>query len=165
MAEDTEPTFVVDVLRRPMLVIIHGRANFLNCSPLKTFFRKMFDKGEREFLLDFSKCTGMDSTFLGILAGTALEARRETPQGEVQLAGLDQRNLELVNNLGLRRIVTIAEDNLKESDNTSTGLSGEVQTEEEKKEMLIESHEDLVKLDEANLNKFEDLLTFLKNED
>ena len=125
----------------------------------------MFDKGEREFLLDFSKCTGMDSTFLGILAGTALEARRETPQGEVQLAGLDQRNLELVNNLGLRRIVTIAEDNLKESDNTSTGLSGEVQTEEEKKEMLIESHEDLVKLDEANLNKFEDLLTFLKNED
>jgi anti-anti-sigma regulatory factor len=165
MVEDTEPTFVVDVSRRPMLVIIHGRANFLNCSPLKTFFRKMFDKGEREFLLDFSKCTGMDSTFLGILAGTALEARRETPQGEVQLAGLDQRNLELVNNLGLRRIVTIAEDNLKESDNTSTGLSGEVQTEEEKKEMLIESHEDLVKLDEANLNKFEDLLTFLKNED
>ena len=165
MAEDTEPTFVVDVSRRPMLVIIHGRANFLNCSPLKTFFRKMFDKGEREFLLDFSKCTGMDSTFLGILAGTALEARRETPQGEVQLAGLDQRNLELVNNLGLRRIVTIIEDNVKESDNASTGLSGEVQTEEEKKEMLIESHEDLVKLDEANLNKFEDLLTFLKNED
>ena len=165
MAEDTEPTFVVDVSRRPMLVIIHGRANFLNCSPLRTFFRKMFDKGEREFLLDFSDCTGMDSTFLGILAGSALEAQRETPIGKVQLVGLNDRNLALVNNLGLRRIVTIVENSAKEPDIAPTGLSDEEQTEDQKKDMLIEAHEDLVKMDEANLSKFEDLLTFLKNED
>jgi anti-sigma B factor antagonist len=165
MPEDTEPTFVVDVSSRPILVVIHGRANFLNCSPLRTFFRRMFDKGERQFLLDFSDCAGMDSTFLGILAGTALEAKREIPPGEVQLVGLNNRNLELVKNLGLQRIVTIVENSDRECDSTSTGLLSEEQTEEQKKHMLIEAHEDLVKMDEENLNKFEDLLTFLKNEE
>ena len=72
MADETNPTFMVDVSGRPITVILHGRANFLNCSPLRTFLRKMFDQGERVFLLDFSDCTGMDSTFLGILAGAAL---------------------------------------------------------------------------------------------
>ena len=37
---------------------------------------------------------------------------------------------------------------------------------QEKKEMLIGAHEDLVKIDETNLKaKFQDLLTFLKNEE
>ncbi|MCZ6672136.1 MAG: STAS domain-containing protein, partial [Verrucomicrobia bacterium] len=76
MAEDTEPTFQVDVSSRPILVLIKGRANFLNCSPLRTFFQKMFEEGQTELLLNFSDCSGMDSTFLGILAGAAIEARR-----------------------------------------------------------------------------------------
>ena len=156
---------MVDVSRRPILVNIHGRANFLNCSPLRTFFRRMFDKGEREFLLDFSDCTGMDSTFLGILAGAALETKRVSSPGELQLASLNKRNLELVNNLGLRRIVTIVEDSVKGPDGTSTGLVEEEQTEDQKKNMLIEAHKDLIRIDEANLSKFVDLLTFLKNED
>ena len=165
MADETNPTFMVDVSGRPITVILHGRANFLNCSPLRTFLRKMFDQGERVFLLDFSDCTGMDSTFLGILAGAALEARWTEPKGELQLTGLDDRNLELVKNLGLQRIVTILDKPVSTDDSAAKGLSGEVQAEEQKKEMLIGAHENLVKVDDANLNKFQDLLTFLRNED
>ncbi len=165
MADESRPTFMVDVSGHPQKVIIHGRANFLNCSPLRTFFRKMFDHGEREFLLDFSDCTGMDSTFLGILAGAALEVQRASPKGELQLSGLDDRNLELVKNLGLQRIVTILSKSVAVDELDAKGLVGEIQTEEQKKEMLIGAHEDLVKVDDSNLNKFEDLLTFLRNED
>ena len=168
MAEDTEPTFRVDVSSRPILIHIHGRANFLNCSPLRTFFRTMADKGLRDFLLDFTDCQGMDSTFLGILAGVAIEARRGNSNGSIQLSGLDARNLELVNNLGLHRIVTIVETSAVDSALDSPeaeGLSEEVQTEEQKKEMLIGAHEDLVKIDNTNLERFQDLLTFLKNEE
>lgn len=165
MADESRPTFMVDVSGHPKTVIIHGRANFLNCSPLRTFFRKMFDQGEREFLLDFSDCTGMDSTFLGIMAGTALEAQRTNPKGELQLSGLDDRNLELVKNLGLQRIVTILSKSVSVDEYDAKGLVNEAQTEEQKKEMLIGAHEDLVKVDDSNLNKFEDLLTFLRNED
>ena len=168
MAEETEPTFQVDVSSRPILVHICGRANFLNCSPLRTFFRKMVAKGKVEFSLDFTHCEGMDSTFLGILAGVAIETQRSEPQGEVTLTGLGERNLELVKNLGLQRIVTIVEDSGASSAEIckqTEELTKEDQTEEEKKQMLIGAHEDLVKIDESNLAKFEDLLTFLKNEE
>ena len=107
----------------------------------------------------------MDSTFLGILAGTALEVQRANPKGELQLSGLDDRNLELVKNLGLQRIVTILSKSVAVDELYAKGLVGEIQTEEQKKEMLIGAHEDLVKVDDSNLNKFEDLLTFLRNED
>ena len=168
MAEETEPTFQVDVSSRPILVHICGRANFLNCSPLRTFFRKMVAKGKVEFSLDFTHCEGMDSTFLGILAGVAIDTQRSEPKGEVILTGLGDRNLELVKNLGLQRIVNIVENGggeAAEASDSTEELSKESQTEEEKKEMLIGAHEDLVKIDESNLAKFQDLLTFLKNEE
>ena len=96
MADDTEPTFRVEVSSRPILVHICARANFLNCSPLRTFFRNMVAKGNHEFSLDFAQCEGMDSTFLGILAGLAIDTQRSEPQGSVTLTGLGERNLELV---------------------------------------------------------------------
>ena len=168
MAEDTESTFQVDVSSRPIQVHIRGRANFLNCSPLRTFFRNMVAKGENDFSLDFAQCEGMDSTFLGILAGLAIDTQRSEPPGSVALTGLGERNLELVNNLGLHRIVKIVEKDSAhtvEPSGSVERLHGESQTEDEKKEMLIGAHEDLVKIDEANLAKFQDLLTFLKNEE
>ena len=168
MAEETEPTFQVDVSSRPIRVHICGRANFLNCSPLRTFFRKMVEKGNREFALDFSHCEGMDSTFLGILAGVAIQTKRSEPPGQVTLNGLGERNLELVRNLGLHRIVEIVEDSSHGTgadSSQSEGLIKEDQSEAEKKAMLIQAHEDLVKIDDSNLAKFQDLLTFLKNEE
>ncbi|QXD22870.1 STAS domain-containing protein [Opitutia bacterium ISCC 51] len=168
MADDTEPTFRVEVSSRPILVHICARANFLNCSPLRTFFRNMVAKGNHEFSLDFAQCEGMDSTFLGILAGLAIDTQRSEPQGSVTLTGLGERNLELVKNLGLHRIVNIVENSSDQTEKISDGAEGlscEAQTEEEKKEMLIGAHEDLVKIDETNLAKFQDLLTFLKNEE
>lgn len=165
MAEETEPAFQVDVSSRPIRVHICGRANFLNCSPLRTFFRKMVGEGKLEFALDFTDCEGMDSTFLGILAGLAIDTQRSEPKGEVTLTGLGERNLELVKNLGLQRIVNIVDNGSAEVSSSTVGLTEESQTEEEKKEMLIGAHEDLVKIDESNLAKFQDLLTFLKNEE
>ena len=168
MAEESEPTFLVDVSRRPIFVLITGRANFQNCSPLRTFFRRMFDDGVGEFQLDFSDCQGMDSTFLGILAGAAIEARRTEPSGDIQLSGLTERNLELVKSLGLERIVTLIEEAVSEigsEPGSVQQLALEAQTEKQKKDMLLSAHEDLVKIDKSNESKFQDLLNFLKNED
>ena len=168
MHEETAPTFEVDVSNCPILVHIHGRANFLNCSPLRSFFRKMFDEGLSDFKLDFSDCVGMDSTFLGILAGAAIETSEGDPKGEIQLTGLSDRNLQLVKSLGLHRIVSLVEES-DIVDSTAgakaVGLDNEVQSEAQQKEMLIDAHEELVKIDKSNESKFQDVLTFLKNED
>src|SRR2546427_100813 len=54
-----------------------------------------------------STITSTDSTFLGVLAGAAIELRRKTPPGVLTLARVGERNLELIRNLGLHRLATV----------------------------------------------------------
>ena len=124
MTKDSEPTFLVDVTSKPIFVLIKGHANFHNCSPLKTFFRIMLENRIVEFRLDFTDCLGMDSTFLGILAGAAIDTRQLSPPGEIQLIGLTDRNLDLIKNLGLPRIVTLIETPLSADAQDTIDLVG-----------------------------------------
>ena len=167
MAEETEPVFLVDAHSEPIRIRIYGRANFLNCSPLRTFFRRMIAEKRHSFELDFTDCTGMDSTCLGILAGAALRLKRTKPIGVICLVGLNDRNLDLINNLGLHRIVKLLETpptHLSLCPDVGVHLESENQTEEETKQMLIGAHEDLVEADQENLSQFENLLNFLRAE-
>ena len=127
----------------------------------------MIEKDREFFELDFTDCTGMDSTCLGILAGAALDLKRAKPNGIICLAGLNDRNLDLIKHLGLHRIVELLEKPPADrgiSVEAGVHLEAEEQTEEEKKEMLIGAHEDLVEIDKKNLPKFENLLNFLRSE-
>ena len=106
----------------------------------------------------------MDSTFLGILAGAAMRIRREFPDGGLELCRLNNRNLELVRNLGLHRILTIRgvdapEDAGDENAKFETLLSGSVES-----NSMLEAHRNLVDADESNQQKFEDVIKFLEKE-
>jgi hypothetical protein len=108
----------------------------------------------------------MDSTFLGVLAGVALELRKKSPDGSLVLARVGQRNLELIRNLGLHRLLTLdtgqatAPANL---DNCRDALNCQTHTELENARLVLEAHENLVAADEANRTKFQDVLAFLRN--
>ena len=92
MSDPQQPTFLVSAYSEPVAVQIHGKANYLNCNNFREFMEKMVADGKRCFLLDFECCKGMDSTFLGILAGTALAAEKQTPAGKLTLCKLGERN-------------------------------------------------------------------------
>ena len=51
---------------------IVGFANMNNCTPFEYFSTRMQEQGYREFVVDFSSCVGIDSTFLGILLGMSV---------------------------------------------------------------------------------------------
>ncbi|HKB57390.1 MAG TPA: STAS domain-containing protein, partial [Lacunisphaera sp.] len=85
MSDPTKPVFLVDAYATPVIVRIDGRASFTNSGGLKDFFNEMFKHGKKRFVVDFQLCTSMDSTFLGVLAGAALELRRQTPPGALTL--------------------------------------------------------------------------------
>ena len=101
------PLYLVDAYSDPVLVRIEGRACFQNSSSLKDFVSEMIRQGRRRFVFDFLKCASMDSTFLGVLAGSALELRKQQPPGSLVLARVGQRNSELIRNLGLHRLLTL----------------------------------------------------------
>lgn len=188
MPEPEKPVFLVDVRSDPVAVKIAGRACFQNSACLSEFFSEMIKSGRRRFVLDFEGCASMDSTFLGVLAGTALELRRLDPPGSVVLCRIGARNLELVRNLGLHRIMTVdsecaltQESGIKPDpqlhrimtvDSEGACSSPESATEAleagnrgaevENARLVLRAHEALIAVDPKNREKFQDVLEFLK---
>lgn len=164
MAEAAKSTFQVDAYSDPVLIRIQGRASFANSGSLLEFIGEMIGQGRRRFVVDFSGCTGMDSTFLGVLAGLALDLRKSDPKGTVVFCRLGTRNLELIRNLGLHRLATVdLGDTLVETGGATAPLETTKMNELENARMCLEAHENLVEADQANQEKFQDVLVFLKN--
>jgi anti-anti-sigma factor len=164
MSENGKPTFLVDAYSDPVVVRIDGRACFQNSACLKDFITEMIQQGKTRFVLDFLHCTSMDSTFLGVLAGAALELKKAAPESSFVLARVGPRNLELIRNLGLHRLLTVDSGDFQMSfDKCDTALHCPDHTELESARMVLEAHESLISVDETNRGKFQDVLAFLKN--
>jgi anti-anti-sigma regulatory factor len=77
----TASRFFVDADSDPVAIRVEGRASFQNSGAIKDFLGACITGGRRRFVMDFEACTTMDSTFLGVLAGAALQLRRTEPAG------------------------------------------------------------------------------------
>ena len=164
MTDSAKPTFLVDAYADPVLVRIDGRASFANSGSLKDFFTEMIRQGKHRFVVDFQLCTSMDSTFLGVLAGGALELRRLAPPGVLTLVRVGERNLELIRNLGLQRLATVDAGNFQMNfGTTAQALDVKAKTEIESARLVLEAHEHLVTADATNAAKFQDVMAFLRN--
>lgn len=163
MSDSPQPTFLVSAYTEPVQVRINGKANYLNCNSFRDFIEQMLAQGRKQFLINFANCLGMDSTFLGILAGTALELRNCTPPGKLTLCQLSPRNHELVTNLGLEHLLTISDATDTKSGEVGRfdGLKNEEVSEAKN---ILKAHENLAFADENNLIKFQDVIAFLKNQ-
>ena len=164
MSETAKPVYMVDAYSDPVVIRIEGRASFLNCACLREFTSQMVKSGKRRFVMDFLRCTSMDSTFLGVVAGLAFELRKCSPQGSLVLTRMGQRNLELVRNLGLHKLLTLDTGTAGANvDACDTALESGARGELENARLVLEAHESLVSADETNRGKFQDVLTFMKN--
>jgi anti-sigma B factor antagonist len=159
-----KPVFLVDAYSDPVVVRIDGRASFQNSACLRDFILEMLRTGKSRFVLDFQHCASMDSTFLGVLAGAAIELKKKAPEGSLVLARVGQRNLELIRNLGLHRLLTVDAGDFGASfTKCDTALEARKCSELEQAKNVLEAHENLVSADEANRTKFQDVLSFLRN--
>lgn len=165
MPDNAKPGFLVDAYSDPIVVRIEGRASFQNSGCLHDFFSAMIKQGKDRFVLDFQNCTSMDSTFLGVLAGAALELRKRTPAGSMVIARASQRNLELIRNLGLHRLLTVDAGNFPMGFSAAPTQPLQCATnssELEQARLVLQAHENLVATDEDNRSKFQDVLAFLR---
>lgn len=164
MPEAVAPTFLVDASCDPVIIRVEGRASFQNSASLRDFFTEMRRQGRARFVMDFKNCTSMDSTFLGVLAGVALDLRKAGAGSGMVLCRVGERNLELVKNLGLHRLLTLDDGegsvHLRE---VGTALAPQARMNElENARLVLAAHENLVAADESNQAKFQDVLAFLK---
>ena len=160
----SKPVYLVDAYSDPVVIRIDGRASFQNSGCLRDFITEMLARGKTRFVLDFQHCASMDSTFLGVLAGAAIELRKSAPTGSLVVTRVGQRNLELMRNLGLHRLLTIdAGDFPMSFQKCDTPLQEKRCSEVENARMVLEAHENLVNADETNRSKFQDVMAFLRN--
>ncbi|WP_404421183.1 STAS domain-containing protein [Nibricoccus sp. IMCC34717] len=164
MPDTPKPTFLVDAYSDPVAVRVEGRASFANSASLHDFIAECIKQGKLRFVIDFRECASMDSTFLGVLAGAGLQLRKKQPPGSFVLTGLSQRNLELVRNLGLNRICTVDGNACVDVAGAGKALPQPVKASEvDQAKHVLAAHENLVAADETNRERFQDVLSFLRN--
>jgi len=163
-----EPQFLVNPYDDPVIVKICGKASFLNSAPVKELFDKMVEQGKSRYIIDFEKCSGMDSTFLGILAGLGIKMINSEPKGSVVLCRLGPRNLELIENLGLHRLLKVdkgeVDSRFPDNGNLQQLEAKEKPVEIENARLVLQAHENLVEIDASNKTKFQDVISYLRNQ-
>lgn len=163
-----QSSILVGCANKVVWIRVEGKGSFLNSSGLKEFARAMINRGHREFVVDLKNCPVMDSTFMGTLAGIALRLR-EIGQGALHVIHLNDRNGDLLRNLGLDRlfaldlcgIAPLPEESPVQAEPIEPGAAADRTAQAQ---TMLEAHEALVEVSPGNLTKFKDVLEYLKQD-
>jgi anti-sigma B factor antagonist len=161
-----------------------GRGSFQNSGCLKAFYQQLLKEGVRRFVVDLEACTYLDSTFLGILLGLGLKLKEVGP-GLLHILNASPRNLELLKNLGLDRLIHIEGSGAPSgavgavrglANGSGSGLLNGVRedrldempcpvpTKAEAAPTILEAHVNLMEFDARNIPKFKDVVEFLRED-
>ena len=156
-------SILVGTTNKIVWIKVEGKGSFLNSAGVKEFSKEMVNRGHREFVVDLRNCPVMDSTFMGTLAMIALRLR-EIGQGSLHVINLNERNHDLLSNLGLDQLFSMDACGVQ---NAGPAL-GNTLTPEDSRSLqartMLEAHEALVRADPENLTKFKDVLEYLKQD-
>lgn len=159
---NTTPSILVGCHNKVVWIRVEGKGSFLNSGSVKEFANGMLNRGHREFVIDLAGCPVMDSTFMGTVTGIALRLR-ELGQGGVHVIHLNERNRDLLCNLGLNQLLTM--DGIAAA--TDVAVQETLENKGDRAEQartMLEAHEALVRADSGNLTKFKDVLEYLKQD-
>jgi anti-anti-sigma factor len=158
-----ESTILVAHESETGFIRVLGKGSFKNAKLIKSFADSARTDGVNRFIIDLQQCKHMDSTFMGVLAGLASHQKKaglEAPK----CVNLSARNRELLETLGLDKILNLASRSDESTDKDFEALAA-MDEEEDKKESaqtMLEAHENLIEADSRNATKFQDVVKFLK---
>lgn len=146
-------------------IVINGRANFEYGRDLREELtqKKLVDGNTAHIQVDLSGCSGMDSTFMGILAMLALDARKFSI--EVRICDNKQHNINLLEDLGIAKLFKIEQCDEhcacgQEIAVNRTGTDKELAT----AEAVVDAHQTLMDVDERNKAKFNVVVDMAKQD-
>ena len=156
-------SILVGTTNKIVWIKVEGKGSFLNSAGVKEFSKEMVNRGHREFVVDLRNCPVMDSTFMGTLAMIALRLR-EIGQGSLHVINLNERNHDLLSNLGLDQLFSMDACGVKDGGPALRNALQPPTDRNTQAETMIEAHEALVEADPENLTKFKDVLEYLKQD-
>ncbi len=141
-----------------------GRGTFIESPIVKNFVEASVGEGQTSFAIDLEACAGMDSTFMGMIAGLGMEFQKNG-KASLVVVGASEKNLASLQELGLHHIVDINPNKgswvgrMEEARSHLTKI--EIEDETDKEGHILKCHEDLCVADDSNLNRFRTVLDML----
>lgn len=163
MKASPKSAFLVNSSDISVFILVEGKANFLNANTFKQFIDKSLSKNYTYYIIDFEHCTGMDSTFLGIIAWLGLQIKESENKAYLIVRNLNKRNKELFNNLGLQNFISTEESILDTSSDSPDQFEALKETERFEAIDILNAHKNLVKARKENASLFKDLISILEN--
>jgi anti-anti-sigma regulatory factor len=163
---------LVSVINNIGCIRVQERGTFKISGALKQFGTSCMAQDVEKIIFDMTECVGMDSTFMGVIAGMAFRLKQKG-QGKIIMIGLSTRTRSLLSTLGLDQLV---ESHMKgmapadlaalfaEDDQALEEVNEPVGSRKETTELMLEAHSSLVELSAENQPKFKDVLAFLKED-
>lgn len=129
-----------------------GLANMKHAPVLDAFIDSERAAGATTVCVDLSSCTGMDSTFMGLLVGTSQSMVQQG--GRLVVINPSEGNRRLLDMLGVTEVVPVSEGCVPPEVDfvavESRAGVGAIQ----RMELVLRAHRDLVALGPANQGKF-----------
>jgi len=154
--------YEVAIGKRAVYARAHGLASMNNCLCLREFLDKLLADGHSFIIVDLADCTGMDSTFMGVLAGAATyEQDGHTPG--IIVVNADPSLVRLLQSVGLGELLMIEDKPFKIPPMQFVRLE-EQAGEEERLTLIRAAHTHLIKISEENERLFGPIVRVLEDE-
>jgi anti-sigma B factor antagonist len=147
-----------------------GKGSFANSPNVKSFGDERIAAGEKLLVVDLGACTGMDSTFMGTMAGLAARISSKSG-GALHVADAGDKNRQSLEDLGLDFMMEIdppAADWRGRLDEVRSELKPQCKQGAlpslDRARHVLEAHKTLSRLNEANASEFETVVKTLEEQ-
>lgn len=142
-------------------VTVNGRATFEHAPQLRSLAKTLENTTYTSINVDLGACTGMDSTFMGILSMLGLNARKNNIPMTIFNAG--DANKGLLFGLGLKKLFQYKDEAMTADGGTGWSSNETLPTGMDAKTVL-EAHQTLMDADEQNVKKFEKVVEMVQRD-
>ena len=157
-----EGYYEVAIGKRAVYVRVHGMATMNNCLCVRDFIDDMLGSEHSFIIADLSDCTGMDSTFMGVLAGAAT-FHKEDPQPGVAVVNADKALIDLLKSVGISELVFVDSQPFTPPSVEFLRLDDRA-GERERLACIRTAHQKLIAVSEENEKVFRPFLTALESD-
>jgi anti-sigma B factor antagonist len=157
-----DSSYFVARLERSVFVRSVGLANMKNAPMLDSFLREAIGQGALQVCVDLSACSGMDSTFMGLLVGFSQDLVKV--KGQLVVVNPTAQNLKLLDMLGVSDVLpVVAQVDPAELEFVIIPANPTVSP-AERMDIVRRAHQHLIGLNAANEAKFSVFLNALEGD-
>jgi anti-anti-sigma factor len=158
----SDTSYLVARAGRTVFVRSVGLANMKNAPMLDAFLREALGQGVVHVCVDLSACSGMDSTFMGLLVGFSQELTQT--KGRLVVVNPTIQNGKLLDMLGVSAVLpVIAQVQPADLEFVVIPVNPAISP-GQRLEIVKRAHQNLVGLSEANAAKFSSFLAALEGD-